>query len=228
MVPLGVPYPVPASVLPLFEALSRSPDPVFVTDRRNRIVSWNTSVERLLGFTADEALGMPCASMLQGCDSHGNRYCSDECPITQLALRNETIRNFELRLLAKGGHAIVADVSVLHFAVPAPHLFFLAHIVHPSARQHPPQPALEQESAAPPRPTLVMVRGSEDARARKLTGREVEVLGMLAAGNPTAEIGARLHISTLTARNHIQNILDKLEVHSKTEAVAFAFQKHLI
>jgi DNA-binding CsgD family transcriptional regulator len=51
---------------------------------------------------------------------------------------------------------------------------------------------------------------------------------MLAAGNPTAEIGARLHISTLTARNHIQNILDKLEVHSKTEAVAFAFQKHLI
>jgi len=171
---------------------------------------------------------MPCASTLQGCDSHGNRYCSDDCPITQLALRNETVRNFELRLHAKGGELIVADVSVLHFAVPAPDLFFLAHIVHPSTRQRPQGHAPEPDGVSPPRPTLLAVRGSEDARARKLTGREVEVLGMLAAGNPTAEIGARLHISTLTARNHIQNILDKLEVHSKTEAVAFAFQKHLV
>jgi DNA-binding NarL/FixJ family response regulator len=171
---------------------------------------------------------MSCASTLQGCDDHGNRYCSDSCPITQLALRNETVRNFELRLLAKGGHAILADVSVLHFAVAAPDLFFLAHIIHPSARQTSRVPAQESEEAHRPRPTLLTVRGSEDARARKLTGREVEVLGLLAAGNPTAEIGARLHISTLTARNHIQNILEKLEVHSKTEAVAFAFQKRLI
>jgi PAS domain S-box-containing protein len=228
VIPLGMPDPVPAAVVPLFDALSRSPDPVFVTDRRNRIVSWNESAARLFGFTEEEALGMPCAATLQGCDSHGNRYCSDSCPITQLALRNETVRNFELRLLAKGGHTILADVSVLHFAVPAPDLFFLAHIVHPSARQRAESAAADAEGVSPPRPTLVTVRGSEDARARKLTGREVEVLGMLAAGNPTAEIAARLHISTLTARNHIQNILDKLELHSKTEAVAFAFQKHLI
>jgi len=225
---LGVPDPVPANVVSLLDALSRSPDAAFVTDRRNRIVSWNSSVERLLGFTGDEALGMPCASTLQGCDSHGNRYCSDSCPITQLALRNETVRNFELRLTAKGGHTILADISVLHFAVPAPDLFFLVHIVHPSTRQQPRELVSDSESPSPPRPTLVAVRSSEDARARKLTGREVEVLGMLAAGNPTPEIAARLHISTLTARNHIQNILDKLEVHSKTEAVAFAFQKHLI
>ena len=228
MVPLGVPDPVPASVLPLFDALSKSPDPVFITDRRNRIVSWNVSAERLLGFSSDEALGMPCASTLKGCDSHGNRYCSDNCPITQLALRNETVRNFELQLVAKGGQVVVADVSVLHFTVPAPELFYLAHIIHPSAQQRPQTEAPDAEGVRPPRPTLITVRGSEDARARKLTAREVEVLGLLAAGHPTAEIAARLHISTLTARNHIQNILDKLEVHSKTEAVAFAFQKNLI
>ncbi len=71
-------------------------------------------------------------------------------------------------------------------------------------------------------------RTSPDARARSLTEREVEVLAMLAAGQPTAEIASRLRISNLTARNHIQNILDKLEVHSKAEAVAFAFQKRLL
>jgi DNA-binding CsgD family transcriptional regulator len=41
-------------------------------------------------------------------------------------------------------------------------------------------------------------------------------------------MASRLHISRLTARNHLQNILDKLEVHSKSEAVAFAFQKRLV
>ena len=50
---------------------------------------------------------------------------------------------------------------------------------------------------------------------------------MLAAGRSTPEIAIALHISNLTARNHIQNILHKLEVHSKSEAVAFAFQKRL-
>jgi DNA-binding CsgD family transcriptional regulator len=56
----------------------------------------------------------------------------------------------------------------------------------------------------------------------------VEVLGMLAAGRTTPEIAERLHIAPLTARNHIQNILEKLEVHSKSEAIAFAFQKHVL
>jgi DNA-binding NarL/FixJ family response regulator len=74
----------------------------------------------------------------------------------------------------------------------------------------------------------VAARESIDVRARKLTSREVEVLGMLAAGRTTPEIAERLHISQLTARSHIQNILEKLEVHSKVEAVAFAFQKNLI
>ena len=82
--------------------------------------------------------------------------------------------------------------------------------------------------APPPRPMLVAVRESPDARARKLTTREVEVLGMLAAGRSTPEISGRLHISSLTARNHIQNILEKLEVHSKAEAVAFAFQQRIV
>jgi two-component system NarL family response regulator len=73
-----------------------------------------------------------------------------------------------------------------------------------------------------------VVRESTDARARRLTTREVEVLGMMAAGRTTPEISARLCISALTVRNHIQNILEKLEVHSKSEAIAFAFQKRLI
>jgi PAS domain S-box-containing protein len=211
----------------LFEALTPSPDPVFVTDRQNRIVFWNLSAQRLLGYTADEVVGAPCATSLQGCDSHGNRYCAEECPITQTAKRGETIRHFGLRLRARDGHVLFMDVSILHFAGLAPESFYLAHILKPSLAANS-LPRISDEPSEPPRSALAAVRDSPDARARKLTSREVEVLGMLAAGRTTPEIADRLHISALTARNHIQNILDKLELHSKAEAVAFAFQKGLI
>ncbi len=216
---------VPQEVLGLFESLVHSPDPVFATDRHLNMIFWNLSCERLFGFEEEEIVGAACASALGGCDAFGNRYCSEHCPVTQMAARGETIRHFGLRLRAKDGRMIPMDVSVLHLSVRPPDHFVLAHILKPSEPQ---MHVSESPHEAPPRPMLVSVRESPDARARKLTTREVEVLGMLAAGRSTPEIGGRLHISTLTARNHIQNILEKLEVHSKAEAVAFAFQQHIV
>jgi PAS domain S-box-containing protein len=216
---------VPQEVRELFESLVHSPDPVFATDRHMSVVFWNLSCERLFGFTEEEIVGASCPSALSGCDAFGNRYCSEHCPVTEMAARSETIRHFGLRLRAKDGRMIPMDVSILHLSVHPPDHFVLAHILKPS---EPPMHTTEAPREAPPRPMLVAVRESPDARARKLTAREVEVLGMLAAGRSTPEIGGRLHISNLTARNHIQNILEKLEVHSKAEAVAFAFQHRIV
>ncbi len=210
----------------LFDSLALSPDPVFVTDRHNRIVFWNRSAERMLGYSAEEAAGVSCAGMLEGCDTHGNRYCSDTCPVTQMGTRGEPVHEFGLRVRTKDGRILPVDISILNLAVSPPDGFLLAHILKPALATA--AAARAEHPEAPPRSALVAVRESPDARARKLTAREVDVLGMLAAGHPTPEIGSRLHISTLTARNHIQNILDKLEVHSKAEAVAFAFQKRLL
>lgn len=216
---------VPQEVFGLFEALVLSPDPVFATDRHLNLIFWNQSCERLFGFREEEIVGTACAAALGGCDTFGNRYCSDHCPVVEMAARGETVRHFGLRLRAKDGRMIPMDVSILHLAVRPPDHFVLAHILKPSERS---PHVSEEPREAPPRPTLVAVRDSPDARARKLTVREVEVLGMLAAGRTTPEIGGRLHISNLTARNHIQNILEKLEVHSKAEAVAFAFQQRIV
>jgi DNA-binding CsgD family transcriptional regulator len=213
-------------VRPFFELLEASPDPVFATDRHNRIVAWNRSAERLLGYAPHETLGMSCAALMEGCDSSGNRYCSENCPLVGMAGRGEVVRHFDLRLRAKDRPAVTVDVNILQLAAPPPHLFYLLHILKPSNREHQPAPA--REEAEGPRPALVSARESPDARARKLTQREVEILGLVAAGRTSAEIATWLHISALTVRNHTQNILDKLEVHSKAEAVAFAFQKHLV
>jgi len=218
---------VPEEAAALLAALTHSPDPVFVTDRHNRIVFWNRSAERVLGYSAEEVVGSSCAGALQGCDVYGNRYCSDACPVTQIAVRNETVRHFDLRFRSRDHRTVRMDVSILNLAVRAPDHFLLVHVLKPAER--PETPALpEVESDSPPRSPLMVVRDSPDARARKLTSREVEVIGMLAAGHTTPEIASRLHISTLTARNHIQNVLEKIEVHSKAEAVAFAFQKHIL
>jgi DNA-binding CsgD family transcriptional regulator len=216
----------PENLVPLFEALQLSPDAVFVTDRHSRIVFWNRAAERILGYTPEEMVGTPCSKATQGCDVFGNRYCSDSCPVTQMAARGETARHFDLDLRARDGRTVRVDVSILTFVGRPADGAYLAHVLTPSHRQEAAPRPVEPE-AAPPRPAMVAVHESPDARARRLTAREVEVLGMLAAGHPTAEIAARLHISALTARNHTQNILDKLEVHSKAEAVAFAFQKRL-
>lgn len=218
---------VPEEALPLLSALTNSPDPAFATDRHHRIIFWNRSAERILGYSADEIVGLSCASALQGCDVYGNRYCSESCPVTQIAVRNETVRHFDLRFRAKDRRTVTVDVSVVNLAVKPPDHFLLLHILRPSEGLEISERA-SGEPVAPPRAALVAIRDSLDVRARKLTPREVEVIGMLAAGHTTPEIASRLHISTLTARNHIQNILEKLEVHSKAEAVAFAFQKRLV
>ena len=61
----------------------------------------------------------------------------------------------------------------------------------------------------------------------KLTRREKEVLGLLAAGGDNDAISQRLVISPETARTHIQNVLAKLGVHSRLEAAAFVVQNGL-
>lgn len=208
----------------MFQALEFSPDAVFVTDRSNRILFWNAAAGSLLGFSSDEAVGADCDDLLHGCDLFGNRYCSENCPIMQMANRSEVVHRFSINVRTKHGMAVMADATILQLRSAREDQYWLAHILQ--ARQE--NEAHGATDTAPPKPLHLVARESADARVRKLTTREVEVLGMLAAGRTTPEIAERLHISQLTARSHIQNILEKLEVHSKAEAVAFAFQKNLI
>ncbi len=66
------------------------------------------------------------------------------------------------------------------------------------------------------------------ARRPSLTGREVEVLAHVAEGRTSREIGNVLYISENTVKNHVRNILDKLGVHSRGEAVMYAIRENLI
>ncbi len=63
---------------------------------------------------------------------------------------------------------------------------------------------------------------------RDLTSRERQVLVLMVKGLNNVEIAERLVVSRSTVRFHVSNILSKLHVTSRTEAVAVALQQHLV
>ena len=61
-----------------------------------------------------------------------------------------------------------------------------------------------------------------------LTARERDILGLLAKGYENQRIADELFISLKTVKTHVSNILSKLEVSDRTQAVVYAFQNHLV
>jgi two-component system, NarL family, response regulator LiaR len=76
--------------------------------------------------------------------------------------------------------------------------------------------ALVEASNQPPAPGL------------DLTGREREVLGLMIEGLSNTQIAGRLTVSPSTIKSHVSNVLSKLGVASRTEAVALALRNRLV
>lgn len=64
--------------------------------------------------------------------------------------------------------------------------------------------------------------------APRLTDREMEVLKLVAKGMNNRDIAKQLYISENTVKNHIRNILEKLQLHSRMEAVVYAVREKLL
>jgi two-component system NarL family response regulator len=73
-------------------------------------------------------------------------------------------------------------------------------------------------------------RGDERQQvpAPRLTDREMEVLRLVAKGMNNRDIAKELFISENTVKNHIRNILEKLQLHSRMEAVVYAVREKLL
>ena len=78
--------------------------------------------------------------------------------------------------------------------------------------------------AVDPREALAEVSAERAGSLFGLTDREREVLAELCRGASTSAIAATLGLAETTVRNHIQRVLEKLDVHSRAEAVARVFR----
>jgi DNA-binding NarL/FixJ family response regulator len=88
---------------------------------------------------------------------------------------------------------------------------------------------LARLGAAPDLERLERLTGPAPAPgAGGLTGRELEVLRLLAAGETNHAIARALHLAAKTVDRHVTNIYAKLDVSSRAAATAYAYRHHLV
>jgi len=216
----------------LFQMLANTADGAFVVDENQRIVYWSPAAQQALGYTADQVLGRLCCDIIKGYSDGGQLVCQCPCAVAASACSGKTIPNYDLATRTNAGDMRWINVSILttdspdsHASPLVVHLFRDAtrikrneQFVHQMFNTTDPQQAPETPAPNQKPPS---------AQLDTLTEREQEVLSLLATGAKTAGIAETLSISPTTVRNHIQNILHKLQVHSRLEAVVLAVAHRL-
>jgi DNA-binding CsgD family transcriptional regulator len=205
----------PADAVDLVASTS---EPSFAVDDGALIIAWNSAAERLLGMEESVALGMPCHEVVGGRDVFGNRFCGENCALAAMARRREPSRHFELDVHGACGNEFRVSVFAMVVRDSRPDRFTIVHILQPIANQL-------QSSDPLPRAPADQIRSINEPATPDgpaLTRREIEVLRWLEQGAQTNDIARNLGISIKTVRNHIQNILHKLNAHNRLEAVCTA------
>jgi len=215
----------------LRQAILAADTPAFVTDASGHITSFNHAAERFFERQASRVLGRRCYDIVGGRDVFGNRFCRENCAVMSMGRKGESIHAFELSVAVPLRPEQPIHVSVIPSRVDFSATFpELLHTFAPIDREGRLARALENLGAAPSaattplRPAPTALPRDPHREEPPLTSREKEILEWVAAGLPNKEIAAELEISLATVRNHIHSILDKLDVHSKLEAVSLAFR----
>lgn len=213
--------------------VSRTADGVIAVDPSQRIVHWNHAAAALFGVEAEKALGRFCYDVIGLLDDSGCVVCQKKCFAVSAAHRRELVSSRELRV--RKNAARDARVSVSTIMVPSrwSRRVALIHLfrdvtyqremkgIMEQLRSRLTDAPLSQSSDAPMRPPC-------SAPATSLTTREREVLRLLSSGASTKAIGEKLFISPLTARNHIRNLLAKLGVNNRLQAILAACKHGLL
>lgn len=154
------------------------------------------------------------------------------CAVITDALRHGLPPTRDIVTCTKQGHEIWLSVTSIVVPSVCEAFTVLIHLFRDVTRYHELMQAatglanLASGLSSPDVRRLSIVPRPEDSG--KLTVREREVLALLATGLSTKEIARRLFISPRTAGNHINNILGKLGVHSRLDAVVYAVRNGLV
>jgi PAS domain S-box-containing protein len=225
-----------------FDTLCNTEDGVFIVDAEKRILRWNKGAEKILGHAEKDVLNRECFTVVTGRSRADKILCGQNCKIHSNALNGTPQDNFDMLVQGKDKKPLWINVSVLSPSNGGEP--FLAHIVRDVTQAKTKGMALEQflayldvsgllskeiPGAKPvPRKTSAAIQPAADKAVAPLSEREIEVLTLLAEGFSTKNLAQKLNISHFTARNHIQNILVKLNLHSKAQAVSYAFKKGIL
>jgi DNA-binding CsgD family transcriptional regulator len=229
----------------------------FVVDGTHRIVSWNESASRTLGFDADMTLGRTSEEMLtllrtqdvpvcpEVIDAFGRAEAADtdaRCPSQMPAPDPHTLPRHDtpmrIRVITQGGAPRWLEVSALHArkldgSTCVVHIFHdVTEHVEPHRHSAVAADVFHHLGSILRLPVGHVERIDSDSAQpltlEHLTPREHEVLELLAQGMATIEIATALGISRVTARNHVTRVIEKLGVKTRLQAVLAASRLGLV
>ena len=220
---MRLPQKCPKPVAKLLEQLTHTAEGMFAVDAQQRIIVWNKAAEALLGYAAEEVYGKSCCEIIQGRDSNGVLQCVAHCSHFEQGKSLRWARHMELQSRSKSGQNVWISIATVSIVSARRELSALVHIFRQTDR---PNPASSSLVSLPPASPGQGVAGREHGSASPfpLSQREMAVLRLMAEGQSTKEIAAQLFLSPVTVRNHIQNILKKLDVHTRLEAILWALR----
>jgi len=209
----------------LLDIFMDTADGAFATDRVGRVVAWNDAAERITGRKAGEAIGRACWEVLEGRDSLKNLVCFKDCHVMAMAVRGEQPAHQDL-VVETRGQEVSLDTSTTLVRGDDQRLQAIVHTFRDVTERRQMEMHLRRALGGGPAPKPAQ-RDEPPESIKRLTTREQEILKLLSAGLSTPAIAKRLSIQRATVRNHVQNVLKKLAVHSKLEAVLLANQHHV-
>jgi len=207
-------------------------DGAVVISEEQRIVFWNRAAEEILGYHGEDITHRFCYHVMHGQDKAAWEICLANCEIAQAALNSKPVPNFDMRVLSRHAGKQWLNVSTFTYRGGMNRdKKVVVHLFRALENQAVEEKVLNQMADLVKRYKKTPVetsRGNKMTTLTALTKREREVLSLLAKNYGTNEIGESLSISINTVRNHIQSIFQKLQVHSRLEAVIFAIKNDLL
>lgn len=206
--------------------------PAIATGGDDCILVWNDSARELLAYPRGHPVaGESFHRLVAARDSHGNPISAGHLPFYEMVTCGEAPRSYELEVRSATGSYLRVAVSVVVVLQPEPGRYELVYFLRRILRRRQADEAIERLLAQSQGEAPSLSSPGATARStpgNPLTGRQTEVLRLVAQGKSSRQIAAALGVSLHTARRHIQNILLRLEAHSKAEAVSRAFQGRLL
>lgn len=197
----------------LHKVVTRCQDGVFLVAPDGRITLWNDAAERILGHAARDVVGRPCRQVLGASDGSDDSLCCQEADSAADLDAGNPVRVFDVQTQARSGRQIWLNVSV-HLGCDESGKRFAIHVIR---------------DVTETRELLALVQQYTPGEADSaLTRRELEILRFVATGAGTKAVAEQLKVSPSTVRNHVQNIMGKLGVHSRLQAVAYANRHRLL
>lgn len=209
-------------------------DAAIATDATGCIVYWNGDARKLLedrekGEGEVLQAGRSFHEALQARDVFGNRLSPESSPLQLMLEEGEAIQGFEIDVRKASGANARVGISVVAVLGPDPDACHLIYLLRERRRRRRSDELLDRLLAQSTSDSDdVALRRGEHSDLPQLTPREKQVLQKVADGRTTEQIAQDLHISVYTVRRHFQNLMRKLGIHSKAEAVALALRRRLI